>query len=433
MRAPSIPIFFPRPLPCETTRCAPSALTLISSSNPLLRQLRIGSFCTPEALPHHVLDLQRPNPPFSTPHLPSRPQMRRRGKKQEGMKEKAAEVEPQKRRCSSASSSLSAQAPLVVAPEPCFQALPHDVIVRIAGAFTVPNLWAASLVCLAWRDVLRPLREAMVLVRWGKKFKHGHGGVSANVEKALDSFLKGAARGCTPAMVDAGLVYWEMGDKEKAIAWYRKAAELGDPAGQCNLGISYLQANPPRQEEAVQWFHKAALAGHVRAQYNLALSLHQGRGIKRDPPEAQVDADRDETDLELQFLLFSGLLFDILDGTHNAKWYLKAAEGGNPRAMFNTSLCYSSGEGVSVSIRQARKWMKRAADSGHSKAQYEHGLRLFSMGDMVNALVYLELATRAGETAANYVKNVLLQQLPAATRDRAMQTANSWEPTNVSR
>lgn len=81
----------------------------------------------------------------------------------------------------------------------------------------------------------------MVLLRWGKRFKHGRAGVRPNLEKALDSFLKGAARGSTLAMVDAGLLYWESGKKDKAMAFYQKAAALGDPAGQFNLGVSYLQ------------------------------------------------------------------------------------------------------------------------------------------------------------------------------------------------
>lgn len=62
-----------------------------------------------------------------------------------------------------------------------------------------------------------------------------------------------------------------------------------------------------------------------------------------------------------------------------ARWYLRAAEGGYVRAMYNTSLCYSFGEGLPLSHRQARKWMKRAADCGHGKAQLEHGLGLFTV------------------------------------------------------
>ncbi|KAI5422640.1 hypothetical protein KIW84_045898 [Lathyrus oleraceus] len=49
--------------------------------------------------------------------------------------------------------------------------------------------------------------------------------------------------------------------------------------------------------------------------------------------------------------------------------------------------------------------MKRAADRGHSKAQFEHELALYSDGDMIKALVYLELAGRAGEKGASHVKN----------------------------
>lgn len=276
-----------------------------------------------------------------------------------------------------------------------FSKLPDDILQKIAATFTLPDLQTASLVCRSWRDSLRPLREAMLLLKWGKRFKHGHGGVRPNIQKALDSFLKGAARGSTLAMVDAGLIYWEMGKKEESIALYRKAAELGDPTAQCNLGISYLHSEPPKREEAAKWLYLSSNAGYVRAQYQLALCLHRGRGMDRNLPEA-------------------------------ARWYLKAAEGGYVRAMYNVSLCYSYGEGLVHSHRQARRWMKRAADRGHSKAQFEHGLGLFSEGEMMKAVVYLELATRAGETAAAHVKNVILQQLSVTSRDRAMLLADNW-------
>ncbi|XP_029117896.1 uncharacterized protein [Elaeis guineensis] len=230
-------------------------------------------------------------------------------------------------------------------PLASFSDLPFDVLARVAATFDVPNLWAASMACRAWREALRPLREAMVLLRWGKRFRHGHGGVRPNPQRALEYFLKGAALGSAPAMVDAGVMYWEMGEKEKAMAFYEKAAELGHPVGQSNLGTCYLEANWP--EKAVQWFRQAAESGYARAQYNLALCLHRGRGVDYNLQDA-------------------------------AKWYLKAAEGGNVRAMYNTSLCYSLGEGKPRNIQRARMWLKCAADCGHKKAQFEHGLELFN-------------------------------------------------------
>ncbi|KAI3720338.1 hypothetical protein L6452_21254 [Arctium lappa] len=276
-----------------------------------------------------------------------------------------------------------------------FSLLPNDVLTRIAANFSLPDLQTASLVCRSWSDGLRPLREAMLFVWWGKRLKHSRGGVKRDVDKALDSFLKGVARGSTLAMVDAGLIYWDIGKKEEGVDLYRRAAELGDPAGQCNLGISYLQAELPNLEEAVKWFRRASSAGYVRAQYQLALCLHRGSGTDQNLSEA-------------------------------AKWYLRAAKGGYARAMYNSSLCYSLGVGLLQSHRQARKWMKRAADHGHSKALFEHGLALFSEGEMMKAAVYLELATRAGESAAAHVKNVVFQQLSPSSRQRALDLADNW-------
>lgn len=45
---------------------------------------------------------------------------------------------------------------------------------------------------------------------------------------------------------------------------------------------------------------------------------------------------------------------------------------------------------------------------------------------MMKALVYLELATRAGEKGAAHVKNVVVHRLSASSRDHAMHLANSW-------
>ncbi|KAL1539323.1 F-box protein-like protein [Salvia divinorum] len=206
---------------------------------------------------------------------------------------------------------------------PDFSELPYDVLARIAAPFALPSLKTASLVCRAWRDALKPLREAMVFLKWGKRYKNGRGGVKANSKKALDCFLKGAARGSTLAMVDAGSIYWGMGKKEEGIAWYRLAAELGDHTGQCNLAICYFQAYPSKTREAIGWLYQASFAGHVRAQYQLALCLHQGRGLEQSLPEA-------------------------------ARWYLRAAEGGYVHAMYNTSLCYLMGEAGEIAAAQVK-------------------------------------------------------------------------------
>lgn len=88
-------------------------------------------------------------------------------------------------------------------------------------------------------------------------------------------------------------------------------------------------------------------------------------------------------ELGVEYILLSfHCYFDNNTGTiclPQGKWFLRAAEAGNVRAMYNTSLCYSTGEGLQQSHRRARMWMKLAADQGHRKAQLERGLELYSV------------------------------------------------------
>ncbi|KAL5539280.1 hypothetical protein UlMin_046049 [Ulmus minor] len=178
--------------------------------------------------------------------------------------------------------------------------LPYDLLTKITALFSLPNLRAASL-----------------------RFKHGKGGVRPNLDKALDSFLKGVARGSTLAMVDAGLVYWETGKKV-----------LGDLAGQFNLGISYLQ-------EAVKWLYQSANASYARAQYQLGLCLLHGHGVDKNKYEA-------------------------------ARWYLKAAEGGYLHAMYIIYLCYSFGEdgGFLVAVIPCKLQSKQICKSVFGNMHY---------------------------------------------------------------
>ncbi|GJU15548.1 phosphoenolpyruvate carboxylase [Tanacetum coccineum] len=74
-----------------------------------------------------------------------------------------------------------------------------------------------------------------------------------NVQNALDSFLKGAALGSTLAMVDAGLVYWEIRKKDEGVRMYKRDAKLGDPSG---LHIFLIQRNQGLRDCLAQFYAK---------------------------------------------------------------------------------------------------------------------------------------------------------------------------------
>jgi TPR repeat protein len=60
-------------------------------------------------------------------------------------------------------------------------------------------------------------------------------------------------------------------DDSEAVAWYRKAAENGDPQGMNNLGWMCEQGRGVVKDmaKAVAWYRKAALLGNETAKANL--------------------------------------------------------------------------------------------------------------------------------------------------------------------
>lgn len=68
---------------------------------------------------------------------------------------------------------------------------------------------------------------------------------------------------------------------EKAVYWYRKAAEQGDKVGQCNLAYMYFKGYGVTQnyQLAFDWYQKAAEQGSADGQNNLAIMYEYGYGI----------------------------------------------------------------------------------------------------------------------------------------------------------
>src|SRR5262249_43709000 len=74
----------------------------------------------------------------------------------------------------------------------------------------------------------------------------------------------------------------------KAVAWYRRAADLGSPAAMGDLALLHLQGKGVERSEsaAVALLRKAADLGNPIAMNNLAWMLQGGHGGRKDPEEA---------------------------------------------------------------------------------------------------------------------------------------------------
>lgn len=79
-------------------------------------------------------------------------------------------------------------------------------------------------------------------------------------------------------------------DYEKAVRWFRKAAEQGDSDAQTNLGSLYLLGDriPQDYTEALKWLRAAADQGHPFAQTKLGIMYEKGRGVPQDYVQAHM-------------------------------------------------------------------------------------------------------------------------------------------------
>ncbi len=129
-------------------------------------------------------------------------------------------------------------------------------------------------------------------------------------------------------------------DYLRAVKWYRKAAEQGDPHYQSELATAICAGLGVSQNyaEAAYWFGKSAEQGNRDAQFNLGACFWNGLGVTKDHSEG-------------------------------AKWILKAAEQGDGKAQKILGECYSQGDGFEQDYANAYKWAKLAASQSEVGAQ----------------------------------------------------------------
>ena len=86
-----------------------------------------------------------------------------------------------------------------------------------------------------------------------------------------------------------GNAYQRTGEYEKAIADFKKAADLGDTEAMVSLGFALVNGNgvPKDSAKAVEIWTKAANMGNASAINNLGLCYRDGIGVKQDFAKAE--------------------------------------------------------------------------------------------------------------------------------------------------
>jgi TPR repeat protein len=142
-----------------------------------------------------------------------------------------------------------------------------------------------------------------------------------------------AATFAAPAAADvkAGVDAWKAGNFTAAVAEWRPIADKGDADAQFNMGQAYrFGKGVPKDLRITQsWYEKAAQQGHEKAQANLGI-----------------------------------LLFDTGKRAEALPWIRKAADRGDPRALYVLGTAHFNGDLVAKDWPRAYAMMTRASAAG---------------------------------------------------------------------
>jgi TPR repeat protein len=169
------------------------------------------------------------------------------------------------------------------------------------------------------------------------------------------------------------------GQVDEAKEWYAKAVELGEFAAMNNLANLYSRDDPPRMEEAVQLYQRAAEGGIAPAFVNLG-SIYAGGsvGVEQSYEEARKwylrAADLGEPQgMDAYANLLETGSGGPVDYAEARRWYEKAAELDFAGSMHRLGDLYENGEGVAQDNAAARRWYERAAELDFAASMYRLG------------------------------------------------------------
>lgn len=204
-----------------------------------------------------------------------------------------------------------------------------------------------------------------------------------NYDKALEFYKKAADMGSAEAMYNIANIYnddnYDKCNIEKSIIWMKKAAEAGYTDAMNSLGIMYFSGElsdenmEENREIAKKWWIKAAEMGNTGAMSFLGISYELGTG------NLQTAIDWYTKGAKLGDTNCMNCLGNVYRKQENyslaMKWYKKAAnaEDKNDDAMNSLGLMYSNGEGVKEDQEIAKEWWLKAANEENVEAMNNLG------------------------------------------------------------
>eukprot|EP01052_Picozoa_sp_SAG31_P035886 SAG31_NODE_4392_length_3276_cov_1.588291_1_plen_760_part_10 len=274
-------------------------------------------------------------------------------------------------------------------------------------------------------------------------------GRNADWDEAFKWYQLAASKKHSNAMYVIGLCYAKgrgaMQDWEKAFEYFKNAADHGDVNGMFQAAWCFYHGKgTEKQIDAASWWSKkAAKAGHTNAvklrdiivteirptakaeatlvkhklhndQWELASAskLFEDSVLKANPNLRQTIVDAENGDLSAILTIAShcakGRFVKERSWPVAVKWYRKAAEHGDPQALFFIGAAYSRGLGVAQDWEIAVKHFRKAAYMGCGSAMcnlaycYANGCGI-QQDDQESADLYRQAAMLGDKNAIKYL------------------------------
>ena len=211
-------------------------------------------------------------------------------------------------------------------------------------------------------------------------------------------------------------------DSAKAIGWYRKAADAGEPKAWERIGsmVDYGEGVPVDHAEARRYYDKAKQAGVADAYTDIGMQYDHAMGVPRDVVQAfdwykqgaERGASASISNLGFAYENGRGVPQDLPQAV---KWYTKAAQLDDASALHNLANMYLDGKGVTRDKLTGFALMRKAADHGHA----------MSLNDL--ALMEMKEPRADGRHAVALLRRAAADKLPVAYLNLAQALADGWD------
>lgn len=253
-------------------------------------------------------------------------------------------------------------------------------------------------------------------------------GTERDPQEAAVWFAKSADAGNTTAKAYLGILAAtqnpDQAGWDRAYALVAEAAEADDTLAQTTLGHWCITGAGDRPQEHTRGIANLALAaakGAAEAQYLMGACAYEGRGLPRNPTQAETWWRRASSKDYVPAMLALGKLYSSGDlgfrnHTEAAPLLKRAAEHG----IYEAQLIYGRhvviGAGVPLDLAEAKAWFEKAfAQNDTPEVRFELGRVLIGLqpeapvSDL--ALEHLrDSAARGNQNAAELLKNALAKR-----------------------